>query len=122
MRAVAASALRRAPAARAPEIMCFVGNPGMIQIHSGPVQSLKPMGPWLNVMDARFNLHLRADHVAEVWAVEKPTKRGPALSVEAFDAAGELIWQCFGMRPEKGGDAEGWAALVASLPDAEVPA
>lgn len=97
-------------------VMFFVGNMGCIEIHSGPIHSLKPMGPWLNVMDPRFNLHLRGDHVAEVWAVDKPTRRGPAISVEAFDAEGALIFQCFGLRPEKGGDAEAWAALVAGLP------
>ncbi|QFG35208.1 putative hemin transport protein [Paracoccus pantotrophus] len=97
-------------------VMFFVGNMGCIEIHSGQVQSLRPMGPWLNVMDPRFNLHLRGDHVAEVWAVDKPTRRGPAISVEAFDAEGALIFQCFGLRPEKGGDAEQWAALVAGLP------
>ncbi|MBW7057072.1 hemin-degrading factor [Paracoccus bogoriensis] len=117
--AAASDAMFRALLDQGQQVMLFVGNMGCIQIHSGPVQSLKPMGPWLNVMDARFNLHLRADHVAEVWAVEKPTRRGPALSVEAFDAAGELIWQCFGMRPDKGGDSEGWAALVSALPAAE---
>ncbi|MGA0615008.1 hemin-degrading factor [Paracoccus sp. KR1-242] len=97
-------------------VMFFVGNQGCIEIHSGRFEVLKPMGPWLNVMDPRFNLHLRGDHVAEVWAVEKPTKRGPAISVEAFDAEGALIFQCFGLRPEKGGDAAAWAALVADLP------
>lgn len=98
------------------QVMIFVGNMGCIEIHSGRFENLKPMGPWLNVLDPRFDLHLRADHVAEVWAVDKPTKRGPAISVEAFDAEGELIFQCFGMRPEKGGDPDSWAALVASLP------
>ncbi|RJE82116.1 hemin-degrading factor [Paracoccus onubensis] len=98
------------------QVMFFVGNAGCIEIHSGPFQNLKPMGPWLNVMDARFNLHLRGDHVAEVWLVDKPTKRGPAISVEAFDENGDLIFQCFGMRPEKGGDAEGWKRLVEALP------
>lgn len=98
------------------QVMLFVGNMGCIEIHSGPIQELKPMGPWLNVMDPRFNLHLRGDHVAEVWLVDKPTKRGPAISVEAFDENGDLIFQCFGMRPEKGGDAAGWAQLVAGLP------
>ena len=97
-------------------VMMFVGNQGCIEIHSGHFDSLRPMGPWLNVMDPRFNLHLRGDHVAEVWAVEKPTRRGPALSVEAFDAKGALIFQCFGLRPDKGGDAEAWADLVAGLP------
>lgn len=99
-------------------IMMFVGNAGCIEIHSGPIQSLKPMGPWINVMDPRFNLHLRADHVAEVWLVNKPTKRGPAISVETFDAEGALIFQCFGLREEKGGDPAGWERLVSTLPKA----
>jgi len=98
------------------QVMLFVGNMGCIEIHSGPMRELKPMGPWLNVMDPRFNLHLRGDHVAEVWLVDKPTKRGPAISVEAFDENGDLIFQCFGMRADKGGDPEGWARLVAGLP------
>ncbi len=99
------------------QVMLFVGNAGCIEIHSGPIRSLKPMGPWLNVLDDRFNLHLRADHLAEVWAVDKPTKRGPALSVEAFDADGALIYQCFGMRADRGGDPAAWARLVAGLPE-----
>jgi hypothetical protein len=37
--------------------MCFVGNRGCIQIHTGPVKNIKIMGPWLNVMDPGFNLH-----------------------------------------------------------------
>lgn len=97
-------------------VMVFVGNMGCIQIHSGPIQTLKPMGPWLNVLDDRFNLHLRADHVAEVWAVDKPTQRGPAISVEAFDAEGQLILQVFGLRADRGGDPAAWAARVAALP------
>lgn len=101
------------------QVMLFVGNAGCIEIHSGAVQTLKPMGPWLNVLDDRFNLHLRADHVAEVWLVEKPTRRGNAVSVEAFDAEGQLIFQCFGMRPEKGGDAKAWAQLLSELPAPE---
>lgn len=99
-------------------VMIFVGNMGCIGIHSGPCQNLRPIGPWLNVMDERFNLHLRADHVAEMWQVEKPTKRGMAISVEAFDAEGALIYQCFGMRADKGGDPQVWADLVNGLPEA----
>lgn len=101
------------------QVMFFVGNMGCIEIHSGAVHNLKPMGPWLNVLDDRFNLHLRGDHIAEVWLIEKPTKRGPAISVEAFDEEGQLIFQCFGVRPEKGGDPEGWKRLVETLPVGE---
>ena len=41
-------------------IMCFVGNRGCIQIHSGPITNIKPMGPWINVLDETFHLHLQA--------------------------------------------------------------
>ncbi len=101
------------------EIMLFVGNRGCIQIHTGLIGTLTPMGPWQNVMDPGFNLHLRRDRIAEVWAVEKPTRRGPAVSVEAFDAAGGLILQCFAV-PKEGRDSRpAWARIVAALPGAE---
>ncbi|WP_417606793.1 ChuX/HutX family heme-like substrate-binding protein, partial [Primorskyibacter flagellatus] len=105
------------------EVMIFVGNRGCIQIHTGPIHKLHPMGPWQNVMDPGFNLHLRLDKVAEVWAVEKPTQRGPAVSVEAFDAEGGLIFQAFGVG-KKGRDSRAeWGRIVAALPAlAEVPA
>lgn len=100
------------------EVMIFVGNRGCIQIHSGPIVQLRPMGPWQNVMDPRFNLHLRLDHVAEVWAVDKPTQRGNAMSLEAFDAQGGLIFQIFGIGKEGRDSRPAWRALVGSLPDA----
>ncbi|MFN4116572.1 MAG: hemin-degrading factor, partial [Inhella sp.] len=79
-------------------IMVFVGNPGTIQIHGGPVQRIAVTGPWLNVLDARFNLHLREDLIAEAWAVRKPTVDGLVSSLELYDADGELIAQFFGQR------------------------
>ncbi|MFO7757812.1 MAG: ChuX/HutX family heme-like substrate-binding protein [Roseovarius sp.] len=97
-------------------VMIFVGNRGCIQIHSGPVGTLRPMGPWQNVMDPGFNLHLRRDRIAEVWAVEKQTRDGPTISVEAFDAAGGLIMQVFGLRKESGDHRAAFAELVAELP------
>ncbi|WP_297770960.1 ChuX/HutX family heme-like substrate-binding protein [uncultured Roseovarius sp.] len=100
-------------------VMIFVGNRGCIQIHSGPIHRLKPMGPWQNVMDPAFNLHLRRDHIAEVWAVEKQTRAGPTVSVEAFDADGGLIAQVFGLRKETEDHRAAFAALVADLPGAD---
>ena len=105
-------ALRGAADAGIP-VMIFVGNAGCIQIHGGPIEKIVPMGPWINVMDARFNLHLRADHIAEVWCVTKPTKTGDAVSIEAFDADGALILQIFGYRKDV--DPAAWDALCASL-------
>ncbi|MGH1370035.1 MAG: hemin-degrading factor [Maritimibacter sp.] len=97
-------------------VMVFVGNHGCIQIHSGPVKQIKKMGPWMNVMDPGFNLHLRSDHVAEIYEVRKPTKRGMAISVEAFDADGAIIMQIFGMRVN---GEDHVAAFEALLPDLE---
>ena len=119
----AADAMLRAVQDAGIEVMIFVGNRGCIQIHTGPVRELRPMGPWQNVMDPGFNLHLRLDKVAEVWAVDKPTQRGPAISVEAFDAEGGLIFQVFGVGKEGRDSRADWARIVAALPALEeVPA
>ncbi|NQZ73238.1 MAG: hemin-degrading factor, partial [Dinoroseobacter sp.] len=66
-----------------------------------------------------FNLHLRRDKITEVWAVEKPTQRGPALSVEAFDAEGGLIFQMFAVAKETLDTRPQWAEIVAELPSLE---
>jgi len=115
----AVDAALHALAASGTPLMVFVGNRGCIQIHSGPIETLKPMGPWQNVLDPKFNLHLRLDHIAEVWLVEKPTRRGPALSIEAFDADGELILQFFGMRKEDADYTEAFAEIAEGLPEFE---
>lgn len=98
-------------------VMIFVGNRGCIQIHSGPIHRLQAMGPWQNILDPGFDLHLRLDHIAEVWAVKKPTQRGPALSVEAFDAAGSLILQAFPVVRDAPDSAAPWPALLRGLPE-----
>ncbi|PIE13323.1 MAG: hemin-degrading factor [Rhodobacterales bacterium] len=95
-------------------IMVFVGNMGCIEIHTGPVERIVEMGPWINVLDPGFDLHLRKDHIAEVYAVTKSTRAGDAISVEAFDADGGLIAQFFGVL--RGEDAaRGWNEMVAGF-------
>jgi putative hemin transport protein len=97
-------------------IMVFVGSRGCIQIHSAPITNIATMGPWLNIMDPTFHLHLRLDQIAELWAVRKPTKDGHVTSVEALGADGQLIIQCFGQRHEGVDERPDWRALVESLP------
>ncbi len=101
-------------------IMCFIGSKGCIQIHSGPVETIRPMGPWLNIMDPTFHMHLRTDRIAEAWAVRKPTDnaagRGHVTSLEAYDAQGELIIQFFGKRIEGQDERAPWRAIMESLP------
>jgi putative hemin transport protein len=97
-------------------IMAFVGNRGCVQIHTGPVSNIKPMGPWLNVMDETFHLHLRLDHIVEAWVVRKPTRDGHVTSVEAFDADRNLIIQFFGERHEGEEERRDWRFLAENLP------
>jgi putative hemin transport protein len=97
-------------------IMCFVGSPGCIQIHHGPIHKVAPMGPWLNVMDETFHLHLRLDHIRELWAVRKPTRDGNVTSLEGYDAGGQMIIQLFGYRHEGEEERTDWRFLAENLP------
>ena len=117
-RPVAASALStvlRSAAGSGLPIMVFVGNRGCIGIHTGPVHRIKAMGPWLNVLDPGFNLHLREDRIATAWVVRKPTADGIVTSLELFDAAGETIAFLFGRRKPSEPELDGWRALAAGL-------
>lgn len=100
-------------------IMVFVGSPGCIQIHTGPVVRVEPMeirgAQWLNVLDPGFNLHLREDAIAHAWVVEKPTNDGTVTSVEAFDHQGELMAMFFGARKPGQPEREDWRAIVRRL-------
>ena len=93
-------------------IMAFVGNAGMIQIHSGPVHKILVAGPWINILDPRFSLHLREDHVASAWVVKQPTIDGLVTSVELFDAKGDTIVMFFGERKPGKQELCAWRQIV----------
>ncbi|SNY91274.1 putative hemin transport protein [Cohaesibacter sp. ES.047] len=97
-------------------IMVFVGSPGCVQIHAGPVETLKTVGPWFNILDPGFNLHLREDHISKVWLVRKPNAFGHVTSIEVYDASDKLIVQLYGVRNEKADENPDWRALAESLP------
>lgn len=96
-------------------IMVFVGNEGCLQIHTGAVHRIETRGPWLNVLDEGFNLHLRADEVAESWLVSKPTADGVVTSLELFDAQGRLMAMFFGERKPGRPELPAWRSLAHGL-------
>jgi len=96
-------------------IMVFVGNPGMIQIHTGPVEKLLETGPWFNVLDPIFNLHLREDAIATSWLVRKPTADGVVTSLEVFDRRNDLAVSFFGKRKPGIPEMTDWRRLAESL-------
>jgi len=100
-------------------IMIFVGSPGVIQIHSGPVQTLKQYGSWFNVMDPGFNLHVHEPVLTHGWVVRKPTSEGIVSSLELYDAAGEPVVLVFSKRKHGQAESETWRALLERLPDLE---
>lgn len=94
------------------EIMVFIGNKGCLQIHTGLIEKLLQTGPWFNILDSTFNMHLREDHIRSVWIVRKPTVDGIVSSIEVFDNEGELIAQFFGKRKPDLPEAEGWRKIL----------
>ncbi|AJC20484.1 hemin-degrading factor [Pandoraea pulmonicola] len=99
-------------------IMVFVGNAGMIQIHTGPVKQIRVMGPWVNVLDPGFNLHLREDLVGSAWIVRKPTSDGIVSSLELLDAAGMVIAMFFGERKPGQAEREDWRQTLKRVEEA----
>ncbi|ASE60390.1 hemin-degrading factor [Chryseobacterium indologenes] len=96
-------------------IMAFVGNRGIIQIHTGNVKKTLWHQQWFNVMDPDFNLHLDVTKIAEAWIVKKPTEDGEVTAIEVFNADGDFIVQFFGKRKPGIPELQEWKDLVASL-------
>jgi putative hemin transport protein len=110
--------LEKAAADKLP-IMVFIGSPGCIQIHTGPVANIRMFGEeWLNILDDEFNMHLFEPLVASAWMVRKPTTDGDVTSIELYDAKGENITLFFGKRKPGEQELPAWRKLVASLPAA----
>ncbi|MBO0358877.1 hemin-degrading factor [Hymenobacter sp. BT186] len=96
-------------------IMLFVASRGCIQIHTGPVKRLVATGPWFNVLDPDFNLHLKLGDVAETWLVKKPTTDGLVHSLELYDAHGRNLLLFFGKRKPGIPEQDAWRELVNKL-------
>ncbi|EIC31534.1 MULTISPECIES: hemin-degrading factor [Methylomicrobium] len=93
-----------------------VAGPGAVQYHRGPVQHIRRTGPWINVLDEDFNLHLRDTAVASSWVVRETLPAGDALWLELLDDQGRTVVRI-------GGEAEPntWRDVLTALPTAESP-
>ncbi len=96
-------------------IMVFVGNPGMLQIHTGEVKNVVDARGWLNVLDPEFNLHVREEAIMQSWIVRKPTTDGTVTALECYDANGTQLVQVFGKRKPGIPELEHWRTLVATV-------
>lgn len=99
-------------------VMVFVGNRGMLQIHTGPLANLMDVPGWFNVVDPDFNLHVREAAIAQVWVVRKPSADGMISALECYDAKGQLIVQLFGKRKPGIPELEQWRGIIANAESA----
>jgi putative hemin transport protein len=93
-------------------IMVFVGNKGMIQIHTGVIKKLLERGPWYNVMDPDFNLHINMDGIVDAWVVRKPTEDGMVTAIECFNKDENQVVQFIGKRKPGIPELESWREIV----------
>ncbi len=96
-------------------IMVFVGNAGIIQIHTGEVENVLEARGWFNVMDEAFNLHINQEEVGAAYVVRKPTEDGIVTSLEIFNKSDEDIALFFGKRKPGIPEREDWRKLVSDL-------
>lgn len=96
-------------------LMTFVSNRGAVQIHTRVPGTLRRTGPWFNILDPDFNLHLNTEGLASAWISRRPTVDGWVHSLEGFDAQGRSVVQFFGERTEGRHEREDWRALMDEL-------
>lgn len=97
-------------------IMVFVGNPGMIQIHTGQIHRIVEKNGWLNVMDLKFNLHISQSGIAEAWLVRQANSSGTMTALELYDANNEKIALFIGAQQLNENEPSQWRDMLEDLP------
>lgn len=106
--------LQRVASAKVP-LMVFVESPGSVQIHTGAITRVKRIGPWLNILEDDFNLHLLEEELSSMWIVEKPTSDGIVTSLEAYAADDSQVVVFYGARKPGKPELPSWRALIDGL-------
>ncbi|MGF1547823.1 MAG: ChuX/HutX family heme-like substrate-binding protein [Thiotrichales bacterium] len=89
-----------------------VTNSGAIQRYAGPIRKLLRTGPWFNVLDPGFNLHLRTRAIATAWWVRLPTANGWVTHLEVFDHDGHEILRIADHREPDQAESPRWTELL----------
>jgi len=97
-------------------IQIIVRNQAAIQVHEGPIRNLMIGGPWFNVLDDDFNLHLNHTAIAGLRTVNLPYRGHNLQGLQLRNAHGQTIASLFGQYDPAGGDNTLWNDLLAGLP------
>lgn len=96
-------------------LMLFGMNKAAVQSYGGTIHKLLQTGPWFNVLDLGFNLHLRTGEIGEVWRIRKPSDDGWVTSLDVFDWHGQEIMVMTDNRGRGEQESAIWTALLLSL-------
>ncbi|HYC54406.1 MAG TPA: ChuX/HutX family heme-like substrate-binding protein [Candidatus Binatia bacterium] len=96
-------------------VMVFVSNPGCVQIRTQAVTSVRVIGPWLNILDPTFNLHVMEASIESTWVVEKPTSDGIVTALEVYAHDGSEVLVMYGARKPGKAESPAWRAAIESL-------
>ncbi|MDX8129394.1 ChuX/HutX family heme-like substrate-binding protein [Methylomonas sp. OY6] len=97
-------------------IQVLVGNPGAMQLHDGPIQNLKITGPWFNILDQRFNLHLNEMAVAGADIVQLRYRQHALTGLLVRGQNQQSILTIAGQFDEAAGESALWRDLLLALP------
>jgi putative hemin transport protein len=95
-------------------LLVVVPSPAAVQTYAGLIHNIKRTGPWINILDARFSLHLRDAEVASVWVVRETSTTGVSLSLALYDTNGGLIARFLSVAGSEADDT--WQDLLGALP------
>lgn len=114
----AAEQTLNAAARAAIPIEVAVGNRGAHQAYSGLIHTIRRTGPWINVLDDDFSLHLRDECLASSWLVAESSDDTIDTRLELFDDQDRLVAHIAGARRHGQREPDAWRDLLGALPGA----
>lgn len=92
-----------------------------LQVHAGPVQNPRITGPWFNILDPRFNLHLNETAIDHLAIAELAFRHQRFSGLLLRDRAGRTVAAVCGEFDEDAGESPPWRDFLAALPRPAVP-
>lgn len=93
----------------------YVGNSGMMQVHTGVIKHLRSTGLWYTALGTDFALHLYRVGIASAWIVRKPKGKAIVSCLDLFNRAGESVLQIFAQAQPEEAEHDIWQRLLATL-------
>ncbi|MBS3965273.1 MAG: hypothetical protein KGZ80_12440 [Methylomonas sp.] len=96
-------------------ISLLVANPGALQLHRGPIHTLRITGPWFNVLDAGFNLHLNETAIARHDISDYTVDTTQRQAVVLRDHGGRTVMTLCDYSDDASHDSPFWQSLLATM-------